>query len=259
MRFSKTIVFGCGGTGSHLIPNLARFRWSRDMDDQLVLIDGDKIEKKNLARQAFGRVDADSMCSKAMVMADEAYIATGADHNPDAKAPNQNHPVRVVDWYLYGKEELYELLLSWKERGSKPDEVVAIFVCVDNNKSRKIVYDAVLDVNVPTVVIDCGNDLHTGSVNLWIHNPEEKFPFGCPLDKWESIREPKDRAPGESCTEAAEATPQLITANMMAAVLALHTYMKIAAIGTDEVMGPLQEEIRFDLSQGQARNVGLEV
>lgn len=240
MKFSTTIVFGCGGTGSHLIPNLARFRLFAGHRDPLVLIDGDKVEKGNLSRQVFDDADAGEEAFKANVACDHVLAV-----EPGAR-------VRVIPRYVYGKEEFYQLLLSWKENGSKDDEVVAIFLCVDNNKSRKIVYDAVREVNVPTVVIDCGNDLSTGNVNTWVH----PAPFVCPLDKWESIREPKDRAPGESCTEAAPSTPQLITANMMAAVLALHQYMVVSSITEMGGGDPIHEEIRFDLMKAEVKSIG---
>lgn len=246
MKFSKTIVFGCGGTGSHLIPNLTRFRMFAGHEDPLVLIDGDVVEYKNLERQAFGAhtVDRQEMSKT------EAAAVLAFDVNPRVK-------LELVNRYLYGKEDLYQHLLSWKERGSQPDECVMIFNCVDNNKSRKIVYDAVMDVGVPAVVIDCGNDLFTGNVNTWFYVKDEPMPFVCPLDKWQSLREPTDRAPGESCTEAAPATPQLITANMMAAVLALHQYMKISAIGeTSDRLSLIHEEIRFDLEESRVQSIG---
>ena len=66
---NKIIVFGCGGTGSRVVPLIAQFvkscAWV--LNPELVLIDFDSVEEKNLLRQNF--ISSDVGKNKAVVLA----------------------------------------------------------------------------------------------------------------------------------------------------------------------------------------------
>ena len=70
-RDMKFIVVGAGGTGGYLIRDLARligtFNLQNNMDMSIIVIDGDKVEPKNLIRQNFIKSDLGKY--KAEVMA----------------------------------------------------------------------------------------------------------------------------------------------------------------------------------------------
>ena len=53
------VVFGCGGTGSRIIPALAQLMSTTQtlINPELVLVDFDEVEEKNLSRQNFAKTD----------------------------------------------------------------------------------------------------------------------------------------------------------------------------------------------------------
>ena len=56
----KIFVVGCGGTGSNYIKELARYLATNndyDVNANIILIDGDVVEEKNLERQSFVKED----------------------------------------------------------------------------------------------------------------------------------------------------------------------------------------------------------
>src|SRR5437868_5430231 len=55
-------IIGCGGVGSAIVPSLCLLKSPKD----LVLVDGDTIEEKNLNRQMFDRKDLGSNKAKAL-------------------------------------------------------------------------------------------------------------------------------------------------------------------------------------------------
>lgn len=86
MIFSKKypvriLVLGVGGTGGHVVPNLYRLAYSlkemRPID--IILADGDTVEKKNLLRQNFVEADLDQ--KKAAVLAQRYSSAFGVPIN----------------------------------------------------------------------------------------------------------------------------------------------------------------------------------
>lgn len=52
-EFRKVVVVGVGGTGSYLLPQLARYLNSRKEDIEITICDGDKYDEGNMNRQEF--------------------------------------------------------------------------------------------------------------------------------------------------------------------------------------------------------------
>ena len=50
-------IVGTGGTGGNLIPLVARMLSATYLNTTLLLIDGDRVEEKNLKRQPFSKRD----------------------------------------------------------------------------------------------------------------------------------------------------------------------------------------------------------
>ena len=135
------IVIGAGGTGGYLIPNLARLisimNKNRRSPHLLTIIDGDLIEPKNLTRQNFYECDIGK--NKAQVMAERASESFGID-------------VTYIDKYLTGPN----VLASY----ARPQgDYIPVFIgCVDNNRTRMIIYEAFKHTNY-CFYIDAGKAL----------------------------------------------------------------------------------------------------
>lgn len=159
-------VVGCGGNGGYVIPQVMRYlrsftdkqneipragqRTKKKFHVELTLIDGDEIELKNLIRQNF--IAPDIGKNKARVMAERYGRAFGLE-------------VGIVDRYLGG--ELATDLI-YQQKGS-----VIILGCVDNNASRKIIHDSIIEPIETSGMhqnhlfwIDVANEMFDGQVVL---------------------------------------------------------------------------------------------
>lgn len=95
----KAYVIGCGGTGSLLTPSLCKLIGA----DKVVLVDGDKLETKNLDRQLFnkehiGRNKAEALASLYGCEAiGDWYSSTTAEHEKGDVLFGlvDNHPARA--------------------------------------------------------------------------------------------------------------------------------------------------------------------
>jgi len=66
---SNIVIIGCGGTASWLVPPLMRFLQLCDHIPNLVFVDGDTIEERNLDRQWFSQDDIGTNKAEALAMA----------------------------------------------------------------------------------------------------------------------------------------------------------------------------------------------
>lgn len=238
------IVIGCGGTGGYLVRDLARqiaiandqtFKTNKH---RLLLIDGDVVEEKNIARQNFIRQDIGK--NKAQVLAERYSAAYGLTIN-------------YIDSYIKDAKHYEEIL------DDQMFHTVTIG-CVDNNKTRAMIAEALynrgsrgnsevswkdLGRNRSTVDIwiDSGNEEYSGQVVMGSISPypaltednlgrlkrcvyynSDNEPIGyvfkTPLvtQIYPEILEAEDKHPDEeSCAERAVSAPQNIATNIMAA------------------------------------------
>lgn len=150
------VVVGCGGTGSRLIPPLAQLMKSSTMliDPELVLVDFDEVEPKNLSRQNF--VSRDVGKNKAVALA-ERY----------SKAYDLKITALTV---AMGSPEYEEALtlFNLKQRLQGP---ALYIICVDNAAARRQILGQGLRIQRPSqfdsIVIDCGNEDIFGQVSIW--------------------------------------------------------------------------------------------
>lgn len=163
---SNIFVVGCGGTGSRLVPALIQFIRSITKEHvpsgwlgstNIVLVDGDVVEQKNLIRQNF--VQSDVGKNKAAVLA-----------NRYAKAYGMN----VVAYPKFIEEGTnpyaFRSLLSEAsglDLQHRFNDMV--IMCVDSAKARRIVIEAFSVNGDPTVFIDAGNEDSFGQVRMF-HN-----------------------------------------------------------------------------------------
>lgn len=204
MKFKRTVVVGAGGIGSHLLESLVRLlAYHKAGTKDVMIIDGDLYEEKNLTRQLFDRSFVGH--NKAHVLAQKISTAV---------LPIRHHPEYI------NKQKMIELLTR---EGSTKDPILVI-TAVDNHATRKAVIEALDEGEFENFVfLSGGNGYSNGQVLVYAKMRGEAGTVH-PFDKYDDLKYPVDHIPGEEgCQDEAPSTPQLITANMSAALGILWT------------------------------------
>lgn len=180
-------IIGAGGVGSWLAPSICMLR----SPSEVTIIDGDKLEKKNLNRQLFT----------------EAEIG-----KPKSVALAERYRCKAVDsYYSHGIIELKNI--DW------------LFCCVDNNAGRQAVLDSCDRFRCRAIF--GANEVH--SAEAYYYEPKWKGTDKDPRVYYPEIETDKSDDPRHAaigCTgEAQERNRQLVTANFMAAALMQHIYV----------------------------------
>lgn len=212
--YIKTVtIVGCGGTGAATARIVARIVYdmqrTRKHAPQIVLIDHDKVEAKNIGRQAlFAPSDIGKF--KAEVVGRRLNFALGLDI---AWIPEPVDAVRHFD--RYGGN----LVIS----------------CVDNHEARQEIH------RVSGILIGAGNDVFSGQVSIgstddpdlvrrFIDGRDGKYPY---LPKegllFSELLQPEPPRPTPeptvSCTElVAEGSQHLLVNDTMATVVGQYIY-----------------------------------
>lgn len=144
-------VVGCGGTGARLVPPLTKMLLSTD---QIMCVDHDVVEARNVGRQNFSRDDIGKYKSQVM---EERY------HSPGDDGPN----VMAVT-APFSRQIMTESVRDAVARFRNID--VTLLGCVDSIPARKEMYKASMeDMNnwrIPQLYLDSGNETRTGQVLL---------------------------------------------------------------------------------------------
>lgn len=178
-------VIGCGGVGSYLVPVLAK------LVEDILLMDGDTLEPKNLDRQQFRASDLGRNKAEALA---ERY---GLQHRP------QYFDVGVV--------------------GTIAGDL--LIVCADNHPARLAALETCDNTNCECII--AANETH--SAEAYYYQPWWKGTRLDPRVFYPEILtdrtgDPRRRDAG--CTgEAQQLRPQLASANFMAAALALQLFV----------------------------------
>lgn len=184
---SNIYIIGCGGVGSWLAPSLALLTQS---PKNIILVDADKLEKKNLNRQLF--TEADIGKSKAEALA--AKYGTQFSN----------------EWFFEGTLENTDN--DW------------IICCVDNHSARR---EALNEADrVGCQVIIAANETHSAEAYYykrpWAGTPIDPRVY-FPDILTDTANDPRRAVIG--CTgEVQKENPQLVTSNAMAAALAGHLF-----------------------------------
>lgn len=153
---NKVVIVGCGGTGSRLVPLIAQFikTLSYVLDPVIYLIDGDRVEEKNLKRQNFVSTDVGKF--KAEVLAarySKAY----------------NIPIIPITEFLSGASNLFPEAKGHLQKIEKSPYLNIL--CVDSVKARLEVLKTLHARTVgPSVIIDSGNENDFGQVKILSNN-----------------------------------------------------------------------------------------
>lgn len=250
------VMVGCGGTGSHLLPNILQYIGSKQMagstlNPKIILIDGDDVEEKNLVRQRFTYSDLGD--NKAEALARRYSSVFGIK-------------LLASSEYLQTGDNLRKLIT---DHGSAQGNLILIGA-VDNHRARSIMWDIFLTENRPTYWIDAGNEAWHGQVVLGARNVPENnedehwtgaklgayvkgVDLPCFFDTFsddfvEIINAPA--VPQNDCARMIAEDPQTIHANMLSAQCAsnivtqvLEGVVRTMALSFDALTGNVKARI----------------
>lgn len=183
----KIYIIGAGGGGSFLTASMVRLVGS----DNLIVVDGDTLEEKNLDRQLFNKEHIGS--NKAQALAE-----------------------------LYG----CQFIDRWYSMSLTPhDRSDVLMGCVDNHPGRKSILDA-CDFAGCSAIIG-GNEVHSAEAYVylpeWREGPLDPRTYYPEIN---TITTGDPRAGLIGCTGVAQqANRQLVSANFMAAALMQHLFV----------------------------------
>ena len=208
-------IIGAGGVGSWLTPTMCLLV----KPDNVTVIDGDKLEKKNLNRQLFDEEDVGKNKAHALGdvygcdFVDQWYSDTLMDHTRG-------------DWLLG---------------------------CVDNNSARRAILSA-CDRNGCKAIFGA-NETHSSEAYVylpeWMDTPIDPRVY-YPEIITDRFNDP--RAAGIGCTgEAQVANVQLVTANFMAAALLAHLYV-VWAMEAKKLSKEEQKHLPYKLVNNLTKN-----
>lgn len=252
------VVIGAGGTGSYLIPNLARqiaiTNRIRNMEDlpphKLLIIDADTVGLSNLNRQNFIEKDLD--LNKAEVLA--IRYGTAFETHID-----------FLDQYITSAEMLVKIVTTYQGSHMLP----VLVDCVDNNKTRVFIHEAfhLLQRRFQGVFsLSSGNEFLNGQVVCGYSSTgleeNEEFPtfgiFTTPTvtDVFPEIMKGGDKLPTElSCDEAAVSHPQNIMVNITAAnhLFNFANILMTAKESNEQLPGLKHFAVTYDTQMGTTR------
>ena len=137
------IQIGAGGTGSFLYPNLLRLlKYTKDKHE-IILIDGDSTEEKNLNRQNFA---PDELGVNKAASLFKRYYKT-INYEKALFAPK----------YLDDSKSLLKLI-------DNSTAIPVVLGVVDNNDTRHLIKEAIAQTNRPIIWFDSGNSQRSGQV-----------------------------------------------------------------------------------------------
>jgi hypothetical protein len=180
-------IIGCGGVGSAIVPSFCLLK----SPDDITLMDGDRIERKNLNRQLF----------------DPPQIGM----NKAQALANKFGCHFVAEWYAKGKVRLYRN--DW------------LLCLVDNHRTRLESLESCDESGCQAII--AANEMHSSEAYYYrrqwqgtTRDPRIYYP------EINTDRSGDPRAISIGCTgEAQERNRQLVSANLMAAALAEHLYV----------------------------------
>lgn len=214
----QLVVVGTGGTGSYYLKELGAILSSLTKEERnsyaLSIIDGDRVEQKNLDRQNFLKEDVGQ--HKAMVLAQALRDHYGIE-------------VRAYPMYIDSAEQLKVVFKQMT--GTYYRRTVPILIgSVDNHRARQEMEKWFRQT--PTGIwIDAANEFHTGEVVAAVKKNGKMLSPSRPYYFPEIMRSREKRASELSCGVINQSSPQHRFTNMAAAMLALSATLGILRNG----------------------------
>ena len=204
------IIIGCGGTGGNFIKELGRYLYENSIKNKcrILLVDGDLVEEKNIARQPFLPQDVGRKKSEVM-----------AEILQEAFNINCEYYTEYIDY----SAQLKAFEIS--------DYMTILVGCVDNHACRKVMQEYYKSCS-SCYYLDAANEFSVGEVVAAMRMAGVDI---CPsrIDLYPEILD--DNSPSkteESCMELNESKPQHLITNLFAVNLLLKCIVEIL---TEEV------------------------
>lgn len=205
------IVVGCGATGSNLITLLSQYAISEKKINNIVLVDGDDVERKNFRNQKFTMKDVNE--NKARVLSNR-YSKLGVD-------------ISYIPEYITDTEKLINLIKSYNN--------VILVGAVDNNAARQHMHKAFYDERIQSLIyIDTGNGDGDNRLGQTICGAKQSGKIVKPpvADIYPQILEPeKEEAKIEYHCSQIDEHPQNFVVNVISATIAFTMINNIVSLG----------------------------
>ena len=219
----RIIIIGIGGIGSHLLLPLLQLINSDTFDARsasVILVDGDHYEEKNKARQIVTGIGQNKATATSEYYESQGFITDAI--------PEYLTPVNI-------------------QTIIREDDI--IFLCVDNNATRKLVDDHIRRLHNVTL-ISGGNELTDGNVQIVIRE-DDKYITPSLVSAHHEIDHPDDKNPDDlSCDELQHTSqPQIGIVNAGIADVMRRMFFGLITNGID------YNETYVNFSNGNIRNV----
>lgn len=112
-----TFIVGAGGTGSYFIDEIVNYYNVRGEEHRVIVVDGDRVEEKNLVRQGFLRKDLGVGKAECLV-------------NRYKNIAREGLKLEYYDEFIKGVQDLVRLI------GDGSYSSITLVSCVDNNMAR---------------------------------------------------------------------------------------------------------------------------
>lgn len=241
--FFNIIVIGAGGTGGYVIRDLSRFIYSiqKRIDNfsyRFVVVDGDKVEDKNLLRQNF--LPKDLGKAKAEVIADRHAKAFGLQIEAYETMVNENSLNNILNGYT--QSSMYN---------RRQHKIINIVIgCVDNNEARRQIskyYQRHNQYSSSLFWIDSGNERKGGQVicgGKFMDASMEEYEIPNVVELYPEIKDAsQDSTSQVSCAERLMQDEQNIFVNVTAAMHVLNLVRKIILSEDFQIHG-----VEFDIN-----------
>lgn len=202
------LVLGAGGTGTYFLKEFSRYiagnKSALKQIREMVIMDGDRVEEKNLVRQCFYPEDIGR--EKAVVMAGVL--------NDAFELSWQAYPQ-----YLLDTDMLNKLLPTSHDKPANTGIIVPIIIsCVDNHAARLVV-EKFFDEAENCIVFDSANEFENGET-VFSYKMQGKVLSPCRSAYFPDMKKGDLRNVTEvSCEELNQAAPQHIFTNMAAGLV----------------------------------------
>lgn len=217
--YFNVAVIGAGGTGGNLIKEFARylsFFHNDEIGVSLSVVDGDKVEKKNCARQPF--IEDDINDFKANVLASAVIDNFGLHEQDVCSFPRYIDTAADLHTVFSAAHENF-----FRERTSYGVREVFVLVgAVDNHRARQVMHEFFYEC-CDCVYIDSANEFHVGEVVTGIRIGKKNIAPPRGYYYPDILRDTGKAASELSCGEINASSPQHIATNLFAANLCLMT------------------------------------
>ena len=205
VQFSKKnekllcVTVGCGGTGGNFIKEFVHTQMAGNENVSLLMIDGDRVEEKNLSRQPFG--ESDILQNKARCLKQDLF----------AEFPQLEG--RLFDFPFY-VDDVSDLITALELTGNNGK--ILLIGAVDNHRARQVM-EQFYDVSEDCIYIDAANEWSNGEVVVSVKKSGKEYSPRRSFYYPEVLTDKSPSASELSCGVVNQSFPQHFCTNLASA------------------------------------------